>query len=150
MVDDHDAIGHCVARISGKQTRHGVDATLTKRTLSMNPLFRAFACATFLLSALSTAVRSQTNGESGIAEVIEAEAFPPRVFFLDIGADAFTIRFMHRYHPPDDWAYLAFSERLNLAVFDAFEREGIKFSLPRRVTLTSLEGERLPIDIRTL
>jgi MscS family membrane protein len=78
------------------------------------------------------------------------EDFPPRVFFVDFLPEAFTIRVMYWYHPPNYWDFLAFSEQLNFAIFRAFEDRGIKFSLPQRVTHTSLDSEQAPIDIRMI
>ena len=52
------------------------------------------------------------------------------------------------YHPPERWAYYAFSEAFNLAILRAFEKEGIQFSLPWRVAHTSLWSEKEPIDLR--
>lgn len=75
-------------------------------------------------------------------------SFPPRVFFVDFLPTAFTVRVIYWYHPPDYWSYLAFSEKFNLAVFHAFEREGIKFALPQRITHTSVESEQAPVDLR--
>lgn len=78
------------------------------------------------------------------------EDFPPRVFFVDFMPDSFTIRVMYWYHPPNYWDFLAFSEKLNFAIFRAFEERGIKFSLPQRVTHTSLDSEQAPIDVRMI
>ena len=63
--------------------------------------------------------------------------YPPRVFFLDFGDNAFTIRVIYWYHPPNYWDYLAFSEKFNFAIFSAFEKEGIEFSLAHRLTSAS-------------
>jgi MscS family membrane protein len=52
------------------------------------------------------------------------------------------------YHPPERWAFHAFSETFNLAVLRAFEKEEIQFSLPWRVAHTSLWSEKEPIDLR--
>lgn len=68
--------------------------------------------------------------------------YPPRVFFLGFLPNAFTIRMMYWYHPPDYWDYLAFSDKLNSAIFRDFEESGIGFSLPDRVAHTSLDGQQ--------
>lgn len=88
-------------------------------------------------------VREQLDQHEGINE-----GFPPRVFFLDFLPDAFTIRVIYWYHPASYWDYLAFSEKFNFAVFRAFEERGIQFSLPQRLTHTSLDSEQAPIDVR--
>ena len=65
---------------------------------------------------------------------------PPRVYFFDFNPDAFTIRIMYWYHPPDYWAFLAFSEDLNLKIFRAFDEQGITFSRTVRVSTTTGDG----------
>jgi hypothetical protein len=52
------------------------------------------------------------------------------------------------YHPANDWDDLAFSEKFNFSVFRAFEEQGLQFSLPHRVTPTSLDSEQVPIEVR--
>ena len=74
--------------------------------------------------------------------------YPPRPFFLEFLPNAFRIRVIYWYHPPNYWDYLAFGERFNFAVFSAFEEQGISFSLPHRVTHTSLKSEQAPIEVR--
>ena len=59
--------------------------------------------------------------------------YPPRVHFLDFNPDSFVIRMIYWYSPPKYWDYLAFSEKVNLAIFRDFEKEGIQFSLPQRI-----------------
>ena len=73
------------------------------------------------------------------------EEFPPRVYFADIDAQAFTIRVIYWYAPPNYWDYMAFGQNLNLAIFRAFEEHGIAFSLPSRLTPTNMEGTE-PFD----
>jgi len=74
--------------------------------------------------------------------------YPPRVFFIDFLPNAFAIRVIYWYHPPNYWDYLAFGEKFNLAIFHAFESQGIQLSLPHRITHTSLESEQAPIEVR--
>ena len=52
------------------------------------------------------------------------------------------------YYPPDYWDYLAFGEKFNLAVCRAFDQHEIQFSLPHRVTHTSLKSEQAPIEVQ--
>lgn len=70
--------------------------------------------------------------------------YPPRVFFFDFLPDAFTIRVIYWYHPPNYWDYLAFSESFNFAIFRAFEEQKIQFVLPRRITHSPFDSEKLP------
>lgn len=74
--------------------------------------------------------------------------FPPRVFFTDFVPTAFSIRVIYWYNPPHYWDFLAFSEKVNLEIFRAFEEHGIQFSLPFRVTHTSIDSEQKPIQVR--
>ncbi len=74
--------------------------------------------------------------------------FPPRVFFTDFMPTAFNIRVIYWYTPPNYWDFLAFSERVNLEIFRAFEEQGIQFSLPFKVTHTSLAAEATPVEVK--
>jgi MscS family membrane protein len=74
--------------------------------------------------------------------------FPPRIFFNEFNPDSFNIRVIYWYHPPNYWDFLAFSEKLNLMIFRAFEDQGIAFSLPARVTYTSPTSEQLPLELK--
>ena len=97
---------------------------------------------------LATAVkliREQLDQHEGMHDT-----FPPRVYFLDFLPNAFTIRVMYWYHPAEYWDYLAFSEKFNFAVFRAFEKHEIPFSLPQRITHTSLESKAAPIEVQMM
>ena len=73
---------------------------------------------------------------------------PPRVFFTDFSPTAFNIRVIYWYNPPNYWDFLAFSEKVNLEIVRTFEEQGIQFSLPFRVTHTSIDSEEKPIEVR--
>ena len=64
--------------------------------------------------------------------------FPPRVYFSEFNGDALNVRVMYWYHPADYWAYMDFSERLNLQILAALESQGIPLTQPLRVSHTSL------------
>jgi MscS family membrane protein len=74
--------------------------------------------------------------------------FPPRVFFNEFNPDSFNIRIIYWFHPPNYWDFLAFSEKLNLAVCRAFDDQGIQFSLPTRVTYTTTESKSGPVKVK--
>jgi len=76
--------------------------------------------------------------------------FPPRVYFNDFNPDSFNIRIAYWFHPPKYWDFLAFSEKLNLEIFRAFDEEGIQFSLPFRVTYTTTESEQQPLEVKVI
>ncbi len=59
--------------------------------------------------------------------------FPPRVFFDEFNNDSFNIKIFYWFSPPEYWDFLAFSEKLNLTIFQAFEEQGVQFSQPYRI-----------------
>jgi MscS family membrane protein len=73
--------------------------------------------------------------------------FPPRVYFTDINPDAFNIRLIHWFTPPDLWQHYAFCEQVNLKIFRAFEEDGIQFSLPLRHSYWKHDGEQGPLEV---
>jgi MscS family membrane protein len=73
--------------------------------------------------------------------------FPPRVYFKEFGPDAFIIQLTYWYTPPDLWEFLAFSERLNLEIFKAFEQHGIQLSLPFRHTYWKHDDQQGPLEV---
>jgi MscS family membrane protein len=77
-----------------------------------------------------------------------AADFPPRVYFFDFQPTAFVIRAIYWYNPPQYWDFLAFGERLNFAIFRAFEQQGINFTLPARVTHTNIESRQAPLEVK--
>ena len=94
---------------------------------------------TFLGQSIPTALSSHIESPDLRAGILES--------FLPA---AFVLRVIYWYHPPDYWAYCAFSEAFNLAILRAFEQEGIQFSLPWRVAHTSVWSEKEPIDLRII
>ncbi len=56
--------------------------------------------------------------------------FPPRVFFNEFNDSSLDLMFIYWYHPPDYWAYCAFSERINMEILRRFNEEGIDFAFP--------------------
>jgi len=75
--------------------------------------------------------------------------FPPRVYFNDFNPDSFNIRIIYWYHPPNYWDFLAQSEKLNLEIFRAFDEHEIQFSLPTRVTYTTIESKPGALELKT-
>ena len=76
--------------------------------------------------------------------------FPPRVYFNDFNPDSFNIRVIYWYRPPKYWDFLAFSEQINLEIFRAFEQQGIQFSLPFRITHTSIDSKEKPLEVKVV
>ncbi len=74
---------------------------------------------------------------------------PPRVYFNDFNADSLNILVLYWYHPPDYWAYLEFSQKVNLQIFERFEKEGIEFAFPTQ-TLYLANDEKRQLALRML
>jgi len=73
--------------------------------------------------------------------------FPPRVYFNEFNDASLNILMIYWYHPPDYWAFVAFSERVNLQIMHEFEKEGIEFAFPTTTTFLA-HDERRPLSIR--
>lgn len=73
--------------------------------------------------------------------------FPPRVFFNDFNSDSFNIRILCWFFPPNIWDYYAFCERLNLDICQAFEEQGIQFSLPMRHSYWKKDNKQGPLEV---
>jgi len=75
--------------------------------------------------------------------------FEPRVFFSDFNADSLNILVIYWYHPPDYWAFMAFSEKVNLEIFERFNAEGIEFAFPTQ-TLYLANDDKRQLAVRLL
>ena len=75
---------------------------------------------------------------------------PPRVFFNDFAAGAFSIQFTYWYSPPEIWKFRAFCEKLNFDIFRSFEAQGIQFSLPFRHSFWKHDDVQGPVDVHLL
>lgn len=72
--------------------------------------------------------------------------FPPRVYFNEFNDTSLNILMVYWYFPPDYWAYLDFSERINLEIMNQFEKEGIEFAFPTTTTYLAHDARR-PLKI---
>lgn len=71
--------------------------------------------------------------------------FPPRVYFSDFNAESLNILVLYWYRPPDYWAYMDFSEKVNLEILKRFNEAGIEFAFPTQtVYLKNSEGDQIP------
>jgi MscS family membrane protein len=75
--------------------------------------------------------------------------FPPRVFFNDFNDWALNLLVLYWYHPPDYWAFCAFSQGVNLKIMRAFEEEGIEFAFPSQ-TLYHANDDKRQLALRML
>jgi small-conductance mechanosensitive channel len=74
--------------------------------------------------------------------------FPPRVYFNEFNADSLNVLMVYWYFPPDYWAYLEFSQRVNMEIMRRFEEEGIEFAFPTTTTYLAHDDRRpLHIDV---
>lgn len=73
--------------------------------------------------------------------------FPPRVYFNEFNDASLNILVIYWYHPADYWAYCAFSEKVNMAIMEAFEAEGIEFAFPTTTTYLA-QDDRRPLHVR--
>jgi len=76
--------------------------------------------------------------------------FPSRVYFNEFNSDSFNIRVVYWFAEPKYWDFLASSEKINIAICRVFEEQGIQFSLPMRITHTSIDSEEKPVEVKLL
>jgi MscS family membrane protein len=92
--------------------------------------------------------------EDGIREPIHAtingNEYPPRVYFNDYKADSLNIFVIYWFVPPAYWDYMDHAQRLNLRIFEEFEKAGIEFAFPTQTLFLAGDPNpkrRLAIDI---
>ena len=75
-------------------------------------------------------------------------AAPPWIFFDQFNADSLNIVVYYWYHPPVLEKFYAFSERVNLQIMRAYEKEEIDFAFPTSTTyLTQEDGRPLKVQL---
>lgn len=72
--------------------------------------------------------------------------FPPRVYFNDFGSTSLDILVIYWYHPPDYWAFMDFSEKLNHQLLRRFNEEGIDFAFPTQTLYLAGDANR-PLNV---
>jgi MscS family membrane protein len=77
-----------------------------------------------------------------IHPLIDGNEFPPRVYFNDYNADSLNIIVIYWYAPPAYWDYLDHAQRLNLRIFEEFEKAGIEFAFPTRTVYLAGDPKR--------
>lgn len=55
---------------------------------------------------------------------------PPKVYFNEFNAASLNLIMLYWYHPPDYWAYMEFTEKVNHQIFERFNNAGIEFAFP--------------------
>ncbi|MDZ7777315.1 MAG: mechanosensitive ion channel family protein [Bacteroidales bacterium] len=71
---------------------------------------------------------------------------PPRVYFNELNSASLNIMFLYWYHPPDYWAYMSYTEKVNLEIIRRFNAEGIDFAFPTQ-TLYLAGDDKRPLNI---
>ena len=77
-----------------------------------------------------------------IHQTIDGDEFPPRVYFNDYNAESLNIIVLYWYAPPAYWDYLDHAQRLNLRIFEEFERAGIEFAFPTQTIYLAGDPKR--------
>jgi len=84
--------------------------------------------------------------EEGIREpihpTINGDEFPPKVFFNDYNADSLNIFLIYWYAPPAWWDYMEHAHRLNLRIFEEFDKAGIEFAFPTQTLYLAGDPKR--------
>jgi len=84
--------------------------------------------------------------EEGIREpihpVINGDESPPRVYFNEYNADSLNILVIYWYAPPVYWDYVEHAQRLNLRIFEEFEKAGIELAFPTRTVRLAGDPKR--------
>lgn len=75
--------------------------------------------------------------------------FPPRAFFNEFNSASLNLFAIYWYHPPDWWAYCAFSEWVNKELLRRFNEEGIDFAFPTQ-TLHLAGDPKRPLNVGTV
>ena len=74
--------------------------------------------------------------------------FPPKAYFNEFNPASLNLLVLYWYHPADYWGFMEHSQRVNLQIMKAFEKEGIKFAFPTTTTyLTQDGGQPLNVNI---
>lgn len=86
-------------------------------------------------------VREILKGHEGMS----AER-PPRVYFEEFNPDSLSLVIFYWYAPPDYWAFLDFSERINLEIVRRFAEIGIELAPPTsKMHISDESGQALDL-----
>ena len=94
-------------------------------------------------------ILSAPEFRENVHDAANPDRFPPRVHFSDFNADSLNIQVLYFYRPASDyWGYMAYSERFNLALMQAYEQAGIEFSFPTQTLYLAGDPKRkLPLFV---
>jgi len=96
--------------------------------------------------AEAVATLKRILAEDGIREpihpTVDGKHYPPRVFFNDYKPDCLNLMVMYWYAPPEYWDYMEHAQRVNLRIFEEFERAGIEFAFPTQTVHLASDGRQ--------
>lgn len=84
-----------------------------------------------------------------IHAVLDGDEYPPRVYFTDYNAESLNIRVIYWYVPPDYWDFMDHAQRLNLRIFEEYEKAGIEFAFPTQTLYLAGDPKR-QLALKTL
>jgi MscS family membrane protein len=77
-----------------------------------------------------------------IHPTIDGDEYPPRVYFNDYNAESLNLFVIYWFAPPAYWDYMEHAERLNLRIFEEFEKAGIEFAFPTQTVYLAHDAKR--------
>ena len=77
-----------------------------------------------------------------IHPTVGGDEFPPRVFFNEFNATSLNILVLYWYAPPNFWDFMELAQRLNLRIFEEFEKAGIEFAFPTQTVYLAGDPKR--------
>lgn len=92
--------------------------------------------------AILRAILEEEGIREPIRPTVNGDEFPPRVFFSDFNADSLNILVIYWYAPPAYWDFMEHAQRLNLRIFEEFERAGIEFAFPTQTLYLAGDSKR--------
>ena len=118
--------GHLVTIPSGEL------ANKTIQNIGKRPFIRRLANITITYDTPPEKIR---EAKSIIEDILKDHEgmnpeLPPRVYFNEFNAASLNLIVLYWYHPPDYWNYMEFSEKVNLEIFERFNKAGIEFAFP--------------------
>lgn len=157
VVDGHDgpieSIGLRSTRIRTLEGHlisipNGELANKTIQNIGKRPYIRRLANITITYDTPAEKVKKAVNILKELLDNHEGmnPEFPPRVYFNDFNPDSLNIIMIYWYHPPDYWAYMEFTEKLNHQIFERFNEEGIDFAFPTQ-TLHVAGDPKRPLEV---
>jgi MscS family membrane protein len=87
-------------------------------------------------------ILEQEDLRGPIHQTVGGNESPPRVYFNDYNAESLNIFVIYWYVPPSYWDYLEHAEKVNLRIFEEFEKAGIEFAFPTQTLYLASDPKR--------